>query len=263
MADLWPGDLGAAAAEATYLTLFVVCVVLAALLVIHTARTAVHRRVWLATGAAVLVLAAFTTPALGTLWFVAFPLLASVFPDGRFVPRWTVVPVVLCVVPATIELVSPGAWSDQPWWTYFAVSQLLFLAAQVHRYRRRATTEERESVRWIILGTLVTMACYAAIAAAWGGDVGEESDWSLAASNLALLPIALGVAAGVVRPGGLDVDRALHLTVAGWVGVPVLAATYAVPSTLLGGWWGAAAVGAVAWPVGLLGRRVADWVVYR
>jgi signal transduction histidine kinase len=263
MAELWPGDLAAAAAEATYLTVRVVCVVLAALLLVHTARTAARRRAWLATGAAVLVLAAFTTRALAPLWFVAFPLLASVFPDGRFVPRWTVVPVVLCVVPATVELMSPGAWSDQPWWTYFAVSQLLFLGAQVHRYRRRATSEERESVRWIILGTLLTMACYAAIAAAFGGDVGEESDWSLAAANLAILPITLGIAAGVVRPGGLDVDRALHLTVAGWVAVPVLAATYAVPSNLLGGWWGAAAVAAAAWPVGLLGRRVADWVVYR
>ena len=179
---------------------------------------------WLATGAAVLVLAAFTTRALAPLWFVAFPLLASVFPDGRFVPRWTVVPVVLCVVPVTVELVSPGVWSDQPWWTYFAASQLLFLGAQVHRYRRRATTEERESVRWIILGTLLTMACFAAVAAAFGGDIGEGSDWSNASANLAILPITLGIAAGVVRPRGLDVDRALHITVTGWVAVPVLAA---------------------------------------
>ena len=118
-------------------------------------------------------------------------------------------------------------------------------------------------MRWIILGTLLTMACFAGVAAAFGGDIGEGSDWSVATANLAILPIALGIAAGVVRPGGLDVDRALHLTVTGWVAVPVLAATYAVPSTLLGGWWGAAAVGAAAWPVGLLGRRVADWVVYR
>jgi signal transduction histidine kinase len=263
MADLWPDGLAETAAEATYVAVRVVCVVLAAVLVVHTARTVVRRRAWLATGAAVLVLAAFTTRALAPLWFVAFPLVASVFPDGRFVPRWTVVPVVLCAVPATVELVSPGAWSDQPWWTYFAASQLLFLAAQVHRYRRRATTEERESVRWIILGTLLTMACYAAIAAAFGGDIGEGSDWSVAAANLAILPIALGIAAGVVRPRGLDVDWALHLTVIGWVAVPVLAATYAGSSTLLGGWWGAAAVGAAAWPVGLLGRRVAAWVVYR
>ncbi len=263
MADLWPGDLAAAAAQATYLTLLVVCVVLAAVLVVHTVRTPVRRRAWLATGAAVLVLVAFTTPALGPLWFVAFPLLASVFPDGRFVPRWTVVPVVLCVVPVTVELLRPGAATGQPWWAYFAVSELLFLGAQVHRYRRRATSEEREAVRWVILGTLLTMACYAAIAAAFGGDIGEKSDLSLASANLALLPIALGIVAGVVRPGGLDVDRALHLTVTGWVAVPVLAATYGVPSTLLGGWWGAAAVAAAAWPVGLLARRVADWVVYR
>ena len=147
MAELWPGDLAAAAAEATYLAVRVVCVVLAAVLVVHTARTAVRRRAWLATGSAVLVLAAFTTRALAPLWFVAFPLLASVFPDGRFVPRWTLVPVAFCAVLATVELVSPGAWSDQPWWTYFAASQLLFLGAPVHRYRRRATTEEREAVR--------------------------------------------------------------------------------------------------------------------
>lgn len=263
MVDLWPGDIAAAAAEATYLAVRVVSVVLAALLVVHAARTAVRRRAWLATGAAVLVLAAFMTRALAPLWFVAFPLLASVFPDGRFVPRWTVVPVVLCALPATVELVSPGAWSDQPWWTYFAASQLLFLGAQVHRYRRRATTEERESVRWIILGTLLTMACYAGVAAAFGGDIGEGSDWSTATANVAILPITLGIAAGVIRPSGLDVDRALHLTITGWVAVPVLAATYGGSSTLLGGWWGAAAVGAAAWPVGLLGRRLADWVVYR
>ncbi len=263
MADLWLGDLAAAAAEATYLAVRVVCVALAVLLVVHTARTAVRRRAWLATGAAVLVLAAFTTRALAPLWFVAFPLLASVFPDGRFVPRWTVVPVVICAVPATVELVSPGTMSDHSWWRYFAASELLFLGAQVHRYRRRATTEERESVRWLILGTLLTMACYTAVAAAFSGDIDDGSEWSIAIENLALLPITLGIAAGVVRPRGLDVDGALHLTVTGWVAVPVLAATYAGLSTLLGGWWGAVAVGAAAWPVGLLGRRLADWVVYR
>ena len=262
MADPWPGDLAAAAAAATYHAVRVVCVVVAAVLVTHTLRTVVRRRAWLATGAALLVLAAFTSRALAPLWFVAFPLLASVFPDGRFVPRWTVVPVVLCAVPATVELVSPEIWSDRAWWQWFAVSQFLFLVAQAHRYRRRATTEEREAVRWILLGTLLTMACYAAIAAAFGGDVGERSDWSRTAANLAILPISLGIAAGIVRPRGLDVDRALHLAVTGWVAVPVLAATYAGLSTLLSPWWGAAAVGAAAWPVGLLGRRVADWLVY-
>lgn len=263
MAELWPDGLAGMAAEASFLTVRVVCGVLAAVLVVRTARIAVHRRAWLATGAAVLVLLAFTARGLAPLWFVAFPLLASVFPDGRFVPRWTAAPVALSAVPAAVEVVSPGALSDQPWWPSFAASQLLFLGAQVHRYRRRATTQERESVRWLILGTLLTMACFAVIGAASGGDIGEGSEGSVAAADLALLPIALGVAAGVVRPRGLDVDRALHLTVIGWLVVPVLAGAYGSTVLLLDGWWGAATVGALAWPVGRLGARAADWVVYR
>ena len=263
MAGLWRGDVAATAAEATYLVVRVVCVVLAVVLVGHTLRTEAGRRAWLATGAAMLVLASFATLTLAPLWFVAFPHLASVFPDGRFVPRWTVVAVLVCAVPAAVELVSPGTWSDHAWWRWFAIAQLLVLGAQVHRYRRRATTEERESVRWIILGTLITMGCFAAAAAAFGGDIGEGSNWSITAANVAILPIVLGIAAGVVRPRGLDVDRALHVAVIGWVAVPVLAATYAALSTLLSGWWGAAAVAAAAWPVGLLAGRVADWVVYR
>jgi signal transduction histidine kinase len=263
MAELWPDGVTDTVAQVSYLAVRVVCVVLAVVLVVHTARTALSRRGWLPTAAAVLVLAAFTARELAPLWSVAFPLLASVFPDGRFVPRWTAAPVALCAVAASVELVRPGTWSGQPWWPYLATSQLLFLGAQVHRYRRRATTEERESVRWIVLGTLLTMACYAAIAAAFDGYIGEGSVWSHAAANLATLPIALGVTAGVVRPRGLDVDRALHVTVAGWIVVPVLAGAYGVTALLLGGWWGAAAVGALAWPVGRLGRRAADWVVYR
>ena len=263
MVDLWPGDVTVAVADATDLAMRVVCGVLAVVLVVHTVRTTGGRRRWLATGAAVLVLVALTVRALAPLWFVAFPLLASVFPNGRFVPRWTFVPVLLCTVPAAVELVSPGTWSDHAWWQWFAMSQLLFLAAQVHRYRRRATTEERAAVRWVILGSLLTLACYAIIATAFAGDIGERSALSIAAANLALLPLALGIGAGVVLPQGLDVDRALHVTVTGWVAVPVLAATYAVWRALFGEWWGAAAVGAAAWPVGLLARRVADWVVYR
>ena len=49
----------------------------------------------------------------------------------------------------------------------------------------------------------------------------------------------------------------------GWLVLPVLAAAYGSSALVLGGWWGAAAIGALAWPIGTLGRRAADWVVYR
>ena len=238
------------------------CLALGIVVIVHTWRTAPHPRVWLASGAVVLVLVSFSVRPLAPLWFAAFPLLAATFPDGRFVPRWLMVPVVLSVVPATVELMRPDAWSEQSWWVVFAWTQILLVGAQVHRYRRRATTEERESARWLILGTLLTVAYFAVLGISFGA-IGEGSTASMLAAQFAILPLALGMAAGVVRPHGLDVDRALHATILGYVAVPVLALIYAGVSSWLGGWPGAAAVGLATFPVGLCARWVADWVVYR
>lgn len=247
-----------AALEAATLVPPVVCGALAVVVVAHTARTAPHPRPWLASAAVALLLVAFAVPALDGLFFLAFPLLLAVFPDGRFVPRWTVVPVALSAVATVAELVGGGAASDQPWWRVVVLGQFLLLGAQVHRYRRRSSTEEREAVRWVILGVLLTLACFVAIAVT-SGTIGEGSDWAVALADLAVLPLALGAAAGVLRPRGLDVDAALHATITGWLTVPVLALGYG----LVGGWPGAFAVGVAAWPVALAARRAADWVVFR
>jgi len=136
------------------------------------------------------------------------------------------------------------------------------VGAQVYRYRRRATTEERESARWLILGTLLTVAYFAILGVSFG-EIGEGSTASILAAQFAILPLALGMVAGVVRPRGLDVDRALHAAILGFVAVPVLALIYAGVSSWLGNWAGAAAVGLATFPVGLGARWIADWVVYR
>ena len=238
------------------------CLALGLVVVVRTWRTAAHPRAWLASGAVVLVLVSFSIRPLAPLWFAAFPLLAATFPDGRFVPRWLVIPVVLSVVPATAELARPDSWSEQSWWVFIAWSQILLVGAQIYRYRRRATTEERESARWLILGVLVTVAYFAVLGVTFRA-IGEGSTASILAAQFAILPLALGMVAGVVRPRGLDVDRALHTTILGGVAVPVLALVYAGVSSWLGSWPGAAAVGLATVPVGLGARWIADWVVYR
>ena len=114
--------------------------ILSATVLAYTWCTDDHRRAWLAEAAAAMVLVSFAFRPLAPLWFTAFPLLAATFPDGRFVPRWLVAPVLVTVVPTTVELMDPDRWSDQPWWPYFAFGELLLLLAQLYRYRRRATT---------------------------------------------------------------------------------------------------------------------------
>ena len=145
--------------EASGITVSVVVLVLAVLLLASLRRMPRGPR-WVVVLACLLLYAVVVVPGAATLWFVAFPLLVGVYPDGVMTPRWLWVPVGMLAVAAFGDLVTAGMWSESPWWGLVVNSQLLLLLAQVHRYRRRSSTQERESVRWVILGTLLTMASF-------------------------------------------------------------------------------------------------------
>lgn len=67
-----------------------------------------------------------------------------------------------------------GGWAtDQPWGPVVNMSMAALLAAQVYRYMRRSTTAERQSVRWVILGTPLTFAWFQAVQIGFG-NIGES-----------------------------------------------------------------------------------------
>jgi hypothetical protein len=185
----------------------------------------------------------------GAVWFGALPLLLAVYPDGRFVPRWFVLPVLASLAIGVAVLVTGGAVTDEPWFApWVGIAQALLIGGQVHRYRRRASTAERESVRWAILGLLVCVLCFALLTAA-GGPIGEGSATAVALADLAVLPAPVGAAIGLLRPRVVNVDGPLRVVLAVGLAAPVLAVVYGGTLAVAGGWWGAAAVAAVAVPV--------------
>ena len=215
---------------------------------------------WVVVLACLLLYAAIVVPGAAALWFVAFPLLAGVYPDGVMTPRWLWAPVALLAVTAFGDLVTAGMWSESPWWGLVVNSQLLLLLTQVHRYRRRSSTQERESVRWVILGTLLTMASFAATQAAFG-SIGEGSTGSVVAAQLAGLPLLVGVAVGVLAPRALDVDEFLRATVVSLGTITAL--TVVVRSLPAPDWVRLVVVAVIAAPVALTMTRVGDWLLYR
>lgn len=70
----------------------------------------------------------------------ALPVLLATYPDGRLVPRWVAAPVVVLAGCGVLAMVTAGAATSSPWWRVVNWGTLLLLAAQVHGYRRRATT---------------------------------------------------------------------------------------------------------------------------
>ena len=201
---------------------------IAALLVVRMLRAPRRERAALPTLAAIVILVTMAVTALSpvfepvaALWFIAFPLLLATFPDGRFVPRWLVWPVIGYAVLTLLEILSGGWLSEQPWWSWaIAVPQLGLVAAQVFRYRRRSSVAEREAVRWALLGTLLTIAAFGIVAAvdeqigarrSGGGGTGDAGDRAASARDRDR-PVATRL---------WDVDAAFRLVVAGLIAAPL------------------------------------------
>lgn len=209
---------------------------------------------------------------IGTVWFLAFPVLAATFPDGRVVPRWAIWYVVASFAAVAVDLAWGRAWNDGPWWPPFAaVQQTVGIALLLYRYRRSAGTGERESLRWVLLGLIVTVAAFMAIQVT-DGTIGGDGPAAAAKATLAGVPFVLGLVVGTVKPRAWNVDAAFHavlvVLLAGWslfgvfVGVRALAAAAGADAVAAAS-WGAVGVAALTYPIVRLAARGATWLVYR
>ncbi|MWB98685.1 YfhO family protein, partial [Agromyces seonyuensis] len=206
-------------------------------------------------------------------WMLGFPMFAATFPDGRFVPRWSLWLIVAGALALVADLVLDDALRQHPAWAIVPASQLLLgIGAIAFRYRRSASSEEREAVRWVLLGLIGTLAAFLLIGLFEGDQVGMGGAASEARANLAGLPMSLGFVIGVARPRLWNVDVAFRATLVvlgvGWglVGAFALASASAgmlgadpVPAAR----WSAAAVAAAAYPLTRGVQRLATWLVFR
>lgn len=84
---------------------------------------------------------------------------AFLFPTGRFVPRWTIVPACYAVFGVASLAFFPERWTDSTLWRAIdSISTLVFVGSVVysvvHRYRRVSTFEQRQQTKWVVFGLL-------------------------------------------------------------------------------------------------------------
>lgn len=92
---------------------------------------------------------------LGQVLFFSFGFL---FPDGRFVPRWTWVLAVAALVEQAAEKFYAGSEDNWPLvWQVLPFFGLLIPAviAQMYRYQRVSTPVQRQQTRWVVFGVAV------------------------------------------------------------------------------------------------------------
>jgi signal transduction histidine kinase len=84
-----------------------------------------------------------------------------VFPDGRFVPRWSRGPVLSCATVFTLVFFLTGASvvDNPPGWMGLMIAggSLAGIAAQIYRYRRVSGALQRQQTKWVVLGVSVAL----------------------------------------------------------------------------------------------------------
>jgi hypothetical protein len=80
------------------------------------------------------------------------------FPDGRFVPRWAWLLLVVWVVWWAGYNVGNSINSQFGWLAiYYPIGYLCALAIQIYRYRRTSSVRQQQQTKWVVLGFAVAL----------------------------------------------------------------------------------------------------------
>jgi signal transduction histidine kinase len=174
---------------------------------------------------------------------IAFGLFLYLFPDGRFVPRWTG-PVALAWVVWQLSdyLLAPSTAPEGNGSSVWVVLAVWIVAlgtavyAQSYRYRRVSGPVERQQIKWVVfgisaalsgfLGTNVTLAVLAPVPDSPKVPLAHLAGHAISYSFMLLIPISIGIA--ILRYRLFDIDFIINRTIvyaaltAGVIGVYVL-----------------------------------------
>jgi hypothetical protein len=149
---------------------------------------------------------------------VSFGVFFYLFPDGRFMPRWTrwlAVAWALLFVPDVFFPDSSLAALTDPLFFVF-IGSLVFV--QVYRYVRVSNPVQRQQTKWVVFGFSVALAgfmgavfLYEFVPAVGGsGPLGEMVGGTVVYGFLLLIPLSIGVA--ILRSRLYDIDLLINRT---------------------------------------------------
>ena len=149
---------------------------------------------------------------------VSFGVFFYLFPDGRFVPRWTrwlaIVSAVLFIPDVFFPDSSLGTLTEPLFFVFIA--SLVF--AQVYRYRRVSTPTQRRQTRWVVFGFSAALAGFVAAillyeavpAIGQSGPLGEMVGETVVYGFMLMIPLSIGMA--ILRSRLYDIDVLINRT---------------------------------------------------
>ena len=150
--------------------------------------------------------------------FFTMPTIALfvLFPDGRFVPRWTRW-LILFSIPLTVAML----YQPPPYaWVLVGMIVIGAMHAQIHRYRHVSTPTERQQTKWVLFGLLLWLLLMGVLSVPYSFELALPPGsplpwWALTTSTgwwltLAIVPLSLSVA--VLRYRLYEIDLLINRT---------------------------------------------------
>jgi signal transduction histidine kinase len=169
-----------------------------------------------------------------TIWRIPYELASSiglllsylgfyVFPDGRFVPRWTRWLIPVSAVWVIFARSAKGLWHDTPASSLGHLALLMLgVIALVYRYRRTSTALQQQQIKWVVyalilsvMGQLLAEVYFDFIVAIGSGDW----EFRMVAYNIFVLPVlivipqlfvALAMAVSILQYRLWDIDIVIN-----------------------------------------------------
>src|SRR5215204_2306007 len=157
----------------------------------------------------------------------SFGLFLYLFPDGRFVPRWTRWVALVWIAWQVPRYFFPNWYHDPNGW-HVLVTMAVWLGAlstavysQVHRYRRVSNPVQRQQIKWVVFGISVALAVFLGIVLALSALAPTLTSPGALLAHLIgymfvgylillLIPVSIGIA--VLRHRLFDVDLVINRT---------------------------------------------------
>jgi len=147
---------------------------------------------------------------------VCFGIFFYLFPDGRFVPRWTRWAAIAAAVFFVPDIFFPNSSLSETIDPLFFVFLGSLVIAQVYRYRRVSTPEQRQQTKWVVFGFaaalvgFMTLILITTLAVRDTGPLGVMVFSTIIYGFLALIPLSIGVA--ILRSRLYEIDVIINRT---------------------------------------------------
>lgn len=146
---------------------------------------------------------------------VAFGIFFYIFPDGRFVPRWTRWLAVVAGILFAINVFAPGGSLDLFRGPFFLVFIASLIFSQAYRFRRVSTPIQRQQTKWVLFGSAIALAGFSVlfalvllIPALYANLLGALAIRSLINGFILLIPLSIGIA--ILRYRLWDIDIVMN-----------------------------------------------------